>query len=104
MPAFLNFRGVGYTESLTDWRNSYFGKNTMTPTTKLAKNLVPGDRVKMGGDEVRTVATVGKGFARMASSTGKPDTTLIIDWKEGEWTQVARNQVCYLAPAKKVKA
>lgn len=99
MPAFLNFRGLGHTESLTDWRNSYFGKSTMEANTKKVTDLVAGDRVLMDDGQTRVVKAVGKGFVKYRDeATGKLKPSIMIDWKDGSFSQMPNDDIATLAP------
>lgn len=97
--AFLHFRGVGYTESLTDWRNSYFEGTDMTENTKPVTDLEPGDRVLMEDGVTRVVKSVGKGFVKYRDeATGKLKPSIMIDWKDGSFSQMPSDDIATLAP------
>lgn len=78
--------------------------NTLTRFKKVT-DLVAGDRVLMEGGDVRVVAKVGKGFANYRTADGKIEPSVMIDWKDGEWSQMARSDFATLVSAKgKVKS
>lgn len=69
------------------------------PVTKKVTDLVPGDRVLMEDGAVRVVFHVGKGFARYRDpNTGKSVPSILIDWKDGDWSQMGRDDIATLAP------
>lgn len=65
---------------------------------KLAHELAVGDRVRMEDNKVRVVARVGPGFLRYAKGAGVTTVgSIFIDWRDGDWSQVARDDVCEMA-------
>lgn len=69
--------------------------------TKKVADLMPGEKVLMEDGAVRIVAKVGKGFATYRHAhTGKVEPALLIDWRDGDWSQVPRSTVVTLAPKK----
>lgn len=63
---------------------------------KLAKNLEPGDRVRMEDGSIKTVADTARGVATFAEVGGKKRAGVMIGWKEGsaEFSTVPIDQQC----------
>lgn len=76
----------------------------MTEKTKKVVDLVRGDRVLMEDGAVRVVATCGKGFANYRKPDGTSEPSVLIDWQDGSFSQMARSAVATLAPKGKVKS
>jgi hypothetical protein len=72
----------------------------MEANTKLVGDLEPGDRVLMEDGAVRIVAKVGKGFAKYRRHDGTTEPSVLIDWKDGDWSQCPHSEIATLAPAK----
>lgn len=76
----------------------------MQTDTKKAAELVPGDRVLMEDGKVRIVAKLGKGFVKYRRPDGKSEGSVLIDWKDGDWTQCAPGDDVTLSPPRTAKA
>lgn len=66
-------------------------------TTKPAKDLVAGDRVMMADDSVKTVRDINPGFIRVSRADGGSEGSILINWKDGLWSQVGRSELCEMA-------
>ena len=72
----------------------------MDENTKLVGDLLPGDRVKMEDGAIRVVAKVGKGFVKYSKGDGTTEGGVLIDWKDGDWSQCPVSEIATLVPRK----
>jgi hypothetical protein len=70
MSTFKHFRGVGYTESLSDWRNSYQGGGGVKPPRDAEVIEMADHRVYFSTDKWQT-ATLIDAYGKARKLTGQ---------------------------------
>lgn len=72
----------------------------MDANAKLVGDLLPGDRVKMEDGAIRVVVKVHKGFVKYRKPDGTTEGGILIDWKDGDWSQCPVSEIATLVPRK----
>lgn len=72
----------------------------MEANEKKVGDLQPGERVRMADGVIRIVHQVTKGFAKYRKPDGTTEGSILIDWKDGDWSQCPVSEIATLVPRK----